>query len=83
MMPGGGLMVPRHDHDRWVELYLRYLKGEHTRLGGGGIGRHYLTCAASSYQAWCTSGNPRDRFNAWLAIRVTAQWLAQLERRAS
>lgn len=75
-------MATKND-DRWLAAYIRFLEAEHRAQRGGPIGQHYLACAASSYQDWRTSGNPRARFNAWLAIRVTAQWLAQLERRAS
>jgi hypothetical protein len=65
--------------DPWLEGYLTYLEREHRRLSGGGIGRHYFKCAVAAYEAWRASRCPRYRHSAWLGIRVSCMWLAQLE----
>jgi hypothetical protein len=70
---------PRCNRDLWIESYVSYLAREHERLGGGAIGRHYLTCVAASYREFQSAGTQQARFGTWLGIRTLCQWLAQLE----
>jgi hypothetical protein len=68
------------NQDCWLELYLRFLDDEISRLRGGMIACHYRNCAEAHYFEFKTSRLPNDRFKAWAAIRTCAGWLAQLRR---
>jgi single-stranded DNA-binding protein len=81
--PPGTPDIPRtepNEHDLWIERYLSYLTVEHTRLGEGPIGQHYLKCAAASYREFQAIGTQESRFRTWLGIRTLCQWLCQLRK---
>ena len=69
---------PHRKRDPWSERYIAFLTCEDTRLGGGAIGRHYLTCIAASYREFQSAGTQQARFRTWLGIRLLGQWLSQL-----
>ena len=69
---------PHCKRDPWIERYVPYLTREHDRLGGGVIGRHYLSCITASYREFQAAGAKEARFRTWLGIRTICQWLAQL-----
>lgn len=64
--------------DVWIQSYKAYLEGEHRRLNGGPIASHYLRCLEATYHAFQRSGSQTHRFQAWVAIKATCEWLAQL-----